>query len=124
MRFTLERGQWFGLSMFPGYADAPYHSPIRVDAVKPLGDGCMELKFLNLGYAAGVRDFTRRFRILRRGSAHIVLEATERPDRTYVICALNRSWIAHCCSALAEHSEQLFDTDGEPIPDAFVRLGG
>jgi len=53
LRLTLERGTWYGLTMYPGYGDGPYHSPIRVDDIKPQGQRLFKLSFLNLGYAAG-----------------------------------------------------------------------
>ena len=112
-RFTLEPGGWYGLTMFPGYVDCPYHSPIRVDEIRPLGGRYFDLKFLNLRYAIGVQDFQKHLKTLRRAKSHIIAEDTEVADRTYVITKLNKSW-------LRTHEPQLnpdrfFDRDGDPI---------
>lgn len=120
-RFTLQRGQWYGLTMFPGYADAPYHSPIRVDAVTPLGNRCFELRFLNLPYAAGVRDFGMRLRTLRRARNHIIAEDTEGGDRTYVVCALTPGWMRQHFANI-EPRNPLFDECGRPVGEAFLKL--
>ena len=112
-RFTLERGRWYGLTMFPGYMDYPYHSPIRVDAITPLGQRCFRLGFLNLAYAAGVQNFQNVLRTLRRCSTHIVAEETEVADRTYVIVVLNQAWFAQQFPNLPTAS--FFDGAGQPL---------
>lgn len=122
LRFTLERGWWYGLTMYPGYGGEPYHSPIRVDELVPLGQRRFELRFLNLGYAQGVRGFHKVLRTLRRANSHLVAEETEVEDRTYVIMALTRGWM----SANLGHirSKDLFDQDGAPNSSALLALAG
>jgi hypothetical protein len=119
-RFTLVRGQWYGLTMFPGYFDCPYHSPIRVDAVVPLGSRQFELEFLNLAYAAGVQGFKKRLKTLRRAQSHLVAEETEVKDRTYVIAVFNRSWLRTHVPDLVV--DRFFDSNGHPDDQALLGL--
>lgn len=122
LRFTLERDSWYGLTMYPGYGDEPYHSPIRVDGIDPLGQRRFELRFLNLGYAHGVQCFHKVLRTLRRANSHLIAEETEVEDRTYVIMALTPGWMsANLRDVISRH---LFDQRGQPIPRAFLALAG
>lgn len=111
-RFTLERGHWYGLTMFPGYGDTPYHSPIRVDEVQALGNREFVLRFLNLAYAAGVQGFITQLRTLRRAQSHVVAEVTEAADRTYIITNFTPGWL----SAHFPHfdANRFFDASGNP----------
>lgn len=93
-KFVLERGRWYGWSMYPGYSDMPYYSPIRVDAVAPLGNGLIEIAFLNAGYAEGVQQMKKKFRVHRRGERHLVLDELHVPERTVIIEPLTTEWIA------------------------------
>lgn len=120
MRFTLIPSHWFGLTMFPGYVDCPYHSPIRVDAIESLGNRMFQLRFLNLGYAAGVQDFSKRLRTLRRTQTHLVAEETEVEDRTYVLVSLNPAWLRRHFPEL--NSEEFFDVQGMPRDVQLLRL--
>jgi hypothetical protein len=108
--------------MFPGYGDCPYHSPVRVDAIAPLGGRQLDLVFLNLGYAAGVQTFRKRLRTIRRSDSHIVFEQTDVPDRTLVFAQLGRAWLERHFPHLP--CERFFDPDGEPCEDALLRLAG
>lgn len=122
LRFTLERGSWYGLTMYPGYGGEPYHSPIRIDELVPLGQRRFELRFLNLGYAQGVQGFQKVLRTLRRANSHLVAEETEIEDRTYVIMALTRGWMfANLGNA---STEGLFDEGGAPNSSALLALAG
>ena len=119
-RFTLVRGHWYGMSMFPGYGDCPYHSPIRVDGIFPLGNRKFELRFLNLGYAAGVQDFAKELRTLRRCQSHIVADETEVRDRTYLIVHFTPSWLGTHWPAT--RGGRYFDDAGDPNDEALLRL--
>lgn len=104
--------------MFPGYGDCPYHSPILVHSIEPLGDRRFELAFWNLGYAPGVQDFKKQLRTLRRGRSHLVAAETEVEDRTYVLAHFNPTW-------LQRHFPQLdvlrfFDAAGHPDDRALL----
>ena len=122
LRFTLERGSWYGLTMYPGYGDEPYHSPIRIDELVPLGQRRFELRFLNLGYAQGVQNFHKVLRTLRRANSHLVAEETEVEDRTYVIMALTPGWMSANLGNVK--IQRLFDQSGQPIPSALLALAG
>jgi len=93
-RLTLERGRWYGWTMWPGYLDAPYFSPIRVDAVNPLntGSGRFDLDFLNAGYASGVQDMTYALRTLKREASYL-LASVEDSDRAVCIERLDLAWL-------------------------------
>jgi hypothetical protein len=119
-RFTLERGHWYGLTMFPGYFDCPYHSPIRVDEIEALGGREFSLRFLNLAYATGVQNFTKRLRTLRRAKSHLLAEETEVDDRTYVVVAFNKSWLKEHFPHL--EAQKFFDADGRPVDRALIGL--
>ncbi len=63
-RFTIVRGAWYAWTMYPGYADEPHSSPIFIHAVSAAGDRCLQIDFLNAGYAEGVQHFTKVLRTL------------------------------------------------------------
>ena len=46
-KLTLEVARWYALTMYPGYTDSPYYSPIRIENVRPLGAGLIEIEFYN-----------------------------------------------------------------------------
>lgn len=114
-RFTLERGGWYGLTMFPGYSDCPYHSPIGIDALAPRGARQFEVRFLNLRYAAGVQNFTKRLQTLRSAKSHLVAAETEVADHTYVIARLNRAWLGRHEPHL--DLDRCFAPDGKLVED-------
>lgn len=99
---------------------SPYHSPVRIDSVEPLGARHVELAFLNLGYAAGVQNFQQQFRTLRRTQTHIVLERADNQDRTYVFMPFNRSWLERYFPRLPH--DRFFGTSGEPSDQALLSL--
>jgi hypothetical protein len=118
--FAPVSGHWYGLTMYPGYSDCPYHSPIRIESVETLGDGVLHLSFLNVGYAAGVQSFRKRLKTLRRTATRLVAEDIEMPDRTYVLTRLTRSWIERHFPSLP--SETLIDPEGMPNDPALLSL--
>lgn len=121
-RFTFKRGGWYGLSMYPGYIDTPYHSPIRVEECKPLGNRCFELTFLNLAYAAGVKNLIKPLQTLRRTQSHLVAKETDSNDRTLVFVMLNQGWMKMYFPSVKTDEHRLFDSSGEPNGEAFLRL--
>jgi len=92
-KFTIEPARWYALTMYPGYGNDPYHSPIRVDRVVPLGNGLIELEHLNSGYAEGVQLMKTKYRVHRRGERHMVLDELQVPERTVIIEPLSAPWI-------------------------------
>ncbi|WP_296720955.1 hypothetical protein [Erythrobacter sp.] len=81
------------MTMLPGYGTVPYVTPIRVDALSPLGNRRFELVFLNLGYAAGVQGFQSTFRTLKRGPGFLMAEQESMPERGYLFQNLTRDWL-------------------------------
>jgi hypothetical protein len=81
------------MTMLPGYGTLPYTTPIRVDALSPLGNRRFELVFLNLGYAAGVQNFKSTFRTLKRGPGFLMAEQEGMPERGYLFQNLTREWL-------------------------------
>lgn len=118
-KFTLAPHHWYGFTMFPGYTEAPFHSPLRVDTLKPLGYRRLEIGALLLAYAAGVRDRTIRLIVLKRTADHLVCEPADNPGRTYVITPLTRSWMRQYFPNLEMH--ELFDPEGHPLGDSLIR---
>jgi hypothetical protein len=104
--------------MYPGYGDCPYHSPILVRSIEPLGDRRFELTFWNLGYALGVQDFKKQLNTLRRGLSHLVAAETEVDDRTYVLVHFNAQWLQRYFPQL--DPSQFFDATGHPIDQALL----
>jgi len=91
--FSLAEGGWYGVSMFPGYADAPYHSPIRVNRIEQLDPHRFELDFLNLAYAAGVQQFSLEFEIVKTAPGFLASEPKGQLDRLYIFAKLTSSWM-------------------------------
>lgn len=93
-RFTLEKGKWYGMTMYPGYGDTAYHSPIRMKDVRPLksGAGRLDIDFFNAAYAQGVQDFTYRLRTLKRGEQYM-LAAIEETDRAISLVPCSLGWM-------------------------------
>ena len=97
-RLTLERDRWYGWQMLPGYCSGgeyrPYFSPIYMQEVEPLksGKGWLRLRFINAGYAAGVKDFSLDLRVLDRKEAFLV-GRLEDADRSAIISAIDFQWI-------------------------------
>lgn len=120
MPLTLSRGNWYGLIMFPGYFDQPYHSPIRVDEIEPLGQRQFCMKFFNVGYTAGVQSFEKRLRTLQRSERHLVAQETQPGGRTYVIMDLNEAWLGAYFPHLS--TDTYFKPNGQPDSNALTEL--
>ena len=98
-RLELVVARWYAWQMFPGYADVPYCSPIRLDRVRPrgTGKGILTLDFWNLGYAEGVQDFSVDLRIRTRSRTFIFAELLDPPShvdrRGAAITPLTVEWM-------------------------------
>jgi hypothetical protein len=123
-RLTLERGAWYGWTMWPGYGGNPYHSPIRVNAVTPLHTSkrLFDLYFFNMGYAAGVQMMTYRLVTLRRKQSYM-LAAQEGSDRSVAIVELDPFWIMTHLPALTPRIERIMEETGSFV-DAMDQLAG
>lgn len=118
--FLLETGGWYGLSMFPGYSDVPYHSPVKVNELASLNDWSFSVEFLNVAYAAGVQQFDQTFAILKETSEFVACESDDHPDRLYLFSMLTKGWIGACLPELGR--DDLFDDNGAPIERSFLSL--
>jgi hypothetical protein len=111
-RFTLHIDRWYAAEII---GDAFHeeglrsYSPIRVDAVEPLGEGRrqFELLFFHLNYPAGVQSKRYKLQTLERGARYLLARCTEQdPVRILLIHEISWNWM-----------EQHFPpsrSDGEP----------
>ena len=102
-RIRLERGQWYGWQMWPGYTDAPYASPILVYEVTPLKTGGSRLKlvFDNVLYAQGVQGFELTLRVMARRATYLMAELEGyAPPRDVIISAMTRPWLEALCPSI------------------------
>ncbi|WP_237438393.1 hypothetical protein [Alteraurantiacibacter buctensis] len=118
--FMVEPSGWYALTMYPGYWDVPYHSPLRVDGIEWLGEQHITLEFLNLAYAAGVRDFRIECAILKAAPDFLACSPVDQSDRLYVFAKLTRAWMTANFPNVA--TDSLFDEAGRPDERAFLAL--
>lgn len=114
-RFTLEKGKWYGMTMYPGYSNIAYHSPIRIHGVHPSGSGLhrLDLHFFNAAYAPGVQDFTWNLTLLRREKGYMLASIRD-SDRAIAITPFNLAWAhAHMGHSLNAFMEAFNDTGCE-----------
>ena len=101
-RFTITRGQWYGWTMWPGYGDNAYHSPVWVREVQPLSKRRLRIDFFNLGYAEGMQDMSYTMQTLKREESYL-LAAVPDSDRCVAVEALSLNWIrSHLHDAYAQ----------------------
>ena len=126
-RITLLPEQLYGWTMYPGYSDEPYRSPILVYSVQPLGGRTFELNFLNILYASGVQRMSYRLRTLRREQTYLILEQISDggpTERSVIIEELTRSWMLHAAMERGPKIDSLFNRLGEPDRTAFLSMAG
>ena len=107
-RLTLEPRLIYAWTMYPGYGDGPYRSPILVHEVEPIGERRFDLSFMNIFYAAGVQNAVYRLRTLRREEKFIIAEQLIdglKTDRVVIIEPMTRAWLRD----YARTSEPLMD---------------
>lgn len=90
--FTLVPDSWYALTMYPGYGDQPYRSPVQVHDVRTLSGRRLELRYWDVGYAAGVQDFSRVFRTLQRSKGSIVMHEVPNASRITIFEPLTAAW--------------------------------
>ena len=117
---TFLPGRWFGLTMYPGYADVPYVSPIAVERVTASGARSFELAYLNLAYASGVQNLVKVYRTLKRTKSYLAAEEVGNLDRTLIFEHLTAEWMRRNFSEIGVSG--LFDASGEPSDVAFRRI--
>ena len=123
----LDQGSWYGWTMWPGYGDQPYRSPVLAHAVIPLKTGCgqLDFAFCNLGYAEGVKDMRYRLRILKREARYLLAELIcprgKATDRAVCLEPLTVSWMTRAFSPDSYSLADLFDDAGAPNSDRLIR---
>lgn len=111
----LKQGHWYGWQMMPGYLDAPYFSPIRIEnapTVPGIGQ-TYSLEFLNAQYARGVRNFTLELTVLFKASSYLVVSMKDTTGRTGILSKMTANWLRRCCPDVAE----FLRLENEPRPD-------
>lgn len=91
--FTLTQGRWYAMTMYPGYTDDPYRSPIEVNRIHLLGNHTFRLDFWNVGYAQGVQGFQVDYRTLRRHETSLIAQQVDNKERTVIFERLTGAWI-------------------------------
>lgn len=125
---TLEPRQIYSWTMYPGYSDCPYRSPILVHQVEPIGDRRFDLSFLNIFYAAGVQNTVYRLRTLRREEKFIIAEQLEgglKTERVVIIEPMTRAWLRELAQTFPPAIDYLtrdFFDGSSPVPEAFQKL--
>jgi hypothetical protein len=98
-RFTLEIGRWYAAEIIGdefAKEGMRSYSPLRVDAVKPLGGAKrqFELHFYHLNYPEGVRDKVYTMQTLERGHYYLLVRSTDHnPARVFLIYEISWEWI-------------------------------
>lgn len=124
-RLTLEPGKVFGWTMYPGYGEYPYRSPIIVLEVIPRRSRTFDLRFFNIFYSAGVQEMTYQLCTLRRERSFLVaevLEIDERTERAVIVEPMTRRWVENFAPAFIPQLNRLFDPSRGPNPIAFKEL--
>lgn len=126
LAFTLRSVGVYGWTMYPGYGEMAYRSPIIVFEVRPRGYRRLDVDFLNIFYAAGLQHMTYRLRTLRRERSFLIAEQIREDgklsDRVVAIEPLTRAWFLQAAPQCSHLVERLFDDVGEPSLADFKRL--
>ena len=121
-RFTLERGRWYAWTMYPGYGDGPYHSPIFVNEVKAVGGRRFRLTFFNAGYASGVQGFDKTLKTVVREAEYLAaIEELSGETRLCVIHHVDHGWLHRHWRNWLDQSPP---SDGENVQTYLTRRFG
>lgn len=99
---TLELGRWYAMTMYPGYSEEPYRSPVEMQQVEACGSRMLRLRMYDIGYAAGVQDMTKDYRVLSRSGGAMVTQETSTPERITIFEPLTAAWVAAFVPAFGE----------------------
>ena len=122
----LKRGNWYGWTMWPGYVDQPYLSPVLAHSVAPLrsGAGLLDFTFYNLAYAQGVQDMCYRLKVMKREEKYLLAEQISEQgkatDRAVCIEPLTVSWMTRSFPETTISIADLFDGVGTPDSDRLI----
>ena len=125
LRLTLSPSQFYGWTMYPGYLDRPYRSPVLIDQIDERQENVFELSFLNIFYASGVQRMQYLLRPLRWEPTYLVAEqllGRSTTDRVVVIEQLDKRWMEENVPGLSNKLCILFDESGRPVGSEFQRL--
>ena len=98
-RFTLGNGHWYAAEIIGdefAKEGMRTYSPIRVDAVNPLGGSQrqFELQFYHLNYPEGVRDKIYTMQTLERASSYLLVRSSDHnPARLFLIYDISWEWM-------------------------------
>ncbi|HEX6977976.1 MAG TPA: hypothetical protein VF342_01635 [Alphaproteobacteria bacterium] len=93
-RFIIRPGHWYAWHMFPGSADAPHITPIRVDGVAQADRGrILRLKFWSLDDPTKAQDLEIELRVHLCTATHLAAVPVGVADRTVVVCDISFRWI-------------------------------
>ena len=112
-RFTLVPGQWYAVEIigdeFSHSSELRSYSPIRVYAVRPLGNRSISLSFYHANYPEGVRDKIYRLKTIERGQKYLLARSIEHaPVRLLLVQEITWAW-------LRRHFNVDQPTDGQDI---------
>jgi hypothetical protein len=98
MRFTLEVGKWYACEIIGDEfeEDSCSYTPIRVDAIEPLGKGTrsFRLTFYHANYPEGVRTKQYVLRTLVRGEKYTIARSRDHnPTRILQIYDIDSEWL-------------------------------
>lgn len=117
---SIEKDNWYGWQMLPGYAGElciPYFSPVFVKDFKALktGNGLFRIDFLNVAYAEGMQDFSMEIRVLKRAKDYLVGDIVEgksvNPARCAIISNIEWGWLQRFCPELLVRHPLLSSSD-------------
>jgi hypothetical protein len=97
-RFTLVKNQWYACEIIGDefVEDKCSYSPIRVDQIKPLGNGNREflLRFYHANYPEGIRNKEYRLRSIERAATFLIAESVEHTQkRIFQIYDIDNRWM-------------------------------
>lgn len=101
-KLQLFRGTWYAWEMLPGYTSEsfePYFSPILIQEIVPkkTGQGILAIKFINLFYADGVKDFSLDLKVSKHEAQYLIADILYSKggprDRAAIISRLEFEWI-------------------------------
>jgi hypothetical protein len=85
------------MTMWPGYLDRPYRSPIRIDRLIVFVDEepgeLASMEFYNAAYAAGVRTMNYHLKIFIHQPTYLLASLIDSRDRAIAIEPLTPDWI-------------------------------
>jgi hypothetical protein len=98
MKFTIIPGRWYAAELIGDefYPALRSYSPIRVDAVRPMGTGkrVLKLRFYHANYPEGVRDKVYILQTIERGSRFLLAKSMDHePHRLLLAYEITASWL-------------------------------